>query len=167
MKEEHKGAGGLILAAVAGGAAVWAWLRQKQAAQPASQPQVSAELELATELARQRRPEAGQRVPATRKSFNLSTTGDNLTVSGARGYRLCIYEFNLYNPSPQDIDIREGPDSIQALPDFPGGAGFTLTYSEEPHWILKEGTSLIIYLSGGYPVTGFAQYRLKRPSEIR
>lgn len=165
MKEERKGTAGLILAAAAGGAAVWAWLRQNRTAL-SPESQMPTELPLAEELARQRGPQFRQRVPATRKTYDVSALGDNVIISGARGYCGCIYEFNLYNPISQDIDIREDEESIQPLPEFPGGAGFTLHENEQPHWILKDGASLILNLGGGSRVTGFVKYRLLPPSEI-
>lgn len=171
MKQSQDNGLILLLAGAAGAAAFWAWLRSRApvaAAAPSGQPMQAAvdELALAEELAR-RQAELARRPVAdvaaiyepTQRSFDLTTPGTHVIVSGVGGYRIAVHEFSLYNPTAQDLDIRDGSASILPLPTFPAQAGYQLSHQDTPHWVLGYGNSLLIVNSAGR-FTGFVKYRM-------
>jgi len=87
------------------------------------------------------------------------TTGENIVVPGAFGYRTAIYEFSLWNPAvEQDIAIKNGSTTLKPLPNFPVQAGYVLALNKDPHWKLDYNQPFIISLSAGR-ATGFLKYR--------
>jgi hypothetical protein len=94
-----------------------------------------------------------------RQAINISTIGTNIIVSGRQGYQIAIHELIIFNTIDQTVRLLDGTiDMIGPLVGFAAGAGLTLPYHDQPHFLLDHGNNFSIDLSAGQ-LTGYVQFR--------
>jgi hypothetical protein len=102
---------------------------------------------------------AGQEAIHVRLS--IASIGTHTLVAGASGKRIAVYELMLYNVASQDLELKDGSNSLTGpLTSFPATSGMLLHNCGEPHFILSPGEDLNLTTSAADQVSGFLLYRM-------